>query len=428
MVVTDLDLRKIRSDRDSFALTGLSIVAEDTMEFVPKGFIEIESGRISAWGEGSVPRNRDCVHCGGLVAIPGFVDAHTHVGDSVAKDAAVGRSIREIVSPSGGLKHKILRETPEADLVSGMRNSVTDMIRSGITTFADFRENGTKGVQLLSRALEGLPIRGEILGRLAEQPFSDEELARNTAHLPESAREELEGILEIAHGISSSSANDLTDCALKEIAVAASSKGKLKAIHVAETEGNLQKSLSRTGSTDVSRVLNYFDPDFLVHMTNATEEDIESVQRRNVPVVCCPRANAILGVGVPPIMRLMWNKHPIALGTDNIMLNSPDMFREMDYLSRVTRAVSRDPAEPEPKEVLRMATINGARALKVESETGSIKINKQADIVLVDAGEPNLSGSRDPIASLVLRASTRNIIAVFFAGRVAYSRPEFGQL
>ena len=425
MFVTDLKVRELGSERGSFALKGLSIVAGDSMEFIPKGFIEVESGRITGLGEESAGHIDSDVDYAGLIAIPGFVDAHTHIGDSVAKDVAVGKSIAEIVSPVGGLKHRILRETSTEELVSGMRESIVDMIRSGITTFADFRENGPNGARLLIRAASELPIRSRILGRLGERVFSDEELQRNIARLPQSALEELQETLSIAHGISSSSANDLTDPALSEIAQLATKIGKLRGIHVAETEQSLQKSVSRTGVTDVARVLKHFHPDFVVHMTNATEHDIEVVQRERVPVVCCPRANAILGVGIPPVLRLMENDHPIALGTDNIMLNSPDMFREMDYVSRALRAVSRNPSKPEPKDVLKMATVNGARALRIESETGSIKIGKLADIVLVDAREPNLARSHDPIASLVLRASVRNIVAVFSEGRLAYRRQDF---
>jgi len=407
---------------DSLVLKNATILAGADLELIPKGFVEIRDSRISSLGQGSGGSSANALDCEGLIAIPGFIDAHTHVGDSVAKEAGVGLPIAELVSPSGGLKHKILASTSDAEFVSVMRESFTDMIRSGITTFADFREGGPHGVALLHEAAKGLPIRPVIFGRLAQTPFTSIELASNSAPLPNSAIEEVRELLSSADGISSSTANDLTDHALKQISDLAAGRSKLKAIHVAETEQSAEKSKARTGKSDVERVVSYFIPDFVVHMTNASNSDVELVARNQIAVVCCPRANAILGVGIPPLNRMISGGLNVALGTDNVMLNQPDMFREMDYAARMIRAVERDPSSPKCKEVLKMATVNGARALKMDREIGSIEVGKVADIVLVDGRDLNLRRSRDIVSSLVLRAGVHNVRMVLAAGRVVYER------
>jgi cytosine/adenosine deaminase-related metal-dependent hydrolase len=403
-------------------LQNVAIVAGQEMELVSKGFIEIDGERITGLGKGSGSPLGRFRNCEGLIAIPGFVDAHVHVGDSVAKDLGVGLPIAEVVSPTRGLKHQILRSTPDTELVAAMRESLTDMVRSGITTFADFREGGTSGVRLLLRAADGLPIRTVIFARLAEPPFTSEELAGNSSLLADTAIREIEEVLSIAHGFSSSSANDLTDPAMRQISEIAARAGKLRAMHVAESKESIEKSQVRTGMTDVERVVKYFRPDLLVHMTNAHRDDINLVSRSHIPVVCCPRANSILGVGVPPLSQMMQAGLTVALGTDNVMLNQPDIFREMDYVARITRAVERNPRDPKPRDVLKMATINAARTLRMDSDIGSIEIGKAADILLVDGRDLNLRHSGDIVSSLVLRAGVQNIRAVFVHGQLVYER------
>ena len=403
-------------------LAKATILAGPDLELIPQGFIEIRGDRISDFGEGSGNSNTHQINCEGLIAIPGFIDAHTHVGDSVAKEAGIGLPIADVVSPERGLKHKILASTSDDDLIVAMREALTDMIRSGITTFADFREGGMHGVALLLQAAEGLPIRPVIFARFAQLAFTPAELARNSAQLPDAALEEVMELLSKADGVSSSSVNDFTDPAMEQINALASDRKKLKAIHVAEAKDSIEQSKFHTGRGDVDRAIRHFKPDFVVHMTNATDPDIELVARTRTSVVCCPRANAILGVGTPPVTRIVESGANLALGTDNVMLNQPDMFREMDYTARVIRGVQRNPTQPTCTEVLKMATVNGAKALKMENDIGSIEVGKIADIALIDGTDLNLRHSRDITSSLVLRAGVHNVRMTFSRGSVVYER------
>jgi cytosine/adenosine deaminase-related metal-dependent hydrolase len=303
-----------------------------------------------------------------------------------------------------------------------MRESLIDMIRSGITTFADFREGGSHGVSLLLAAASGLPIRPIVLGRFAKVPFTAEEQEGNGALLTERMLEELAQFLSIANGFSSSTVNDPTDPAMGQVNDFASSRGKLKAIHVSETKESAEKSRARVGKSDVERAVTNLEPDFVVHMTNASDSDIDLIVRKRMPVVCCPRANAILAAGIPPLTKMASRGVTLGLGSDNVMLNQPDMFREMDYTARVIRAVEGDPSHPTCKDVLKMATVNGAKVLKMERDIGSIEVGKIADIVLIDGRDLNLRHSKDIVSSLVLRAAIHNVRIVLVAGRVVYER------
>jgi cytosine/adenosine deaminase-related metal-dependent hydrolase len=147
-------------------------------------------------------------------------------------------------------------------------------------------------------------------------------------------------------------------------------------------------------------------------LTHPKKDDLDILAEKNVPVVSCPRSNGSLAVGIPPLKE-MWDKGiNLLLGTDNIMFNSPNMFREMEYALKVTRGYYRQYFSP--LEILKMATVNPGRFLNLN--LGYIKEGMLADIMLVD------QLSTDPILSLLNRTESKNIIGLITDGKVVYSR------
>jgi cytosine/adenosine deaminase-related metal-dependent hydrolase len=125
--------------------------------------------------------------------IPGFINAHTHVGDSFAKDRGLNLPISELVEPPDGLKHKLLRTASKETIISGIKTTLKEMFSSGITSFVDFRESGEEGVKILKEALIDSPINAFICGR----PFPDLEV------LPK--------VLGVSNAIGLSSTNKYSD-------------------------------------------------------------------------------------------------------------------------------------------------------------------------------------------------------------------------
>lgn len=122
--------------------------------------------RVCAARAAEARRGEEVIDCEGLLAVPALVNAHTHIGDSIAKDAAPGRTVDEKVHPVYGAKPRILARSRPGHLESMMRASCVSMLAGGTTTFADFREGGLEGAAMLSRAAAGLPVRPVILGRV----------------------------------------------------------------------------------------------------------------------------------------------------------------------------------------------------------------------------------------------------------------------
>src|SRR5574342_819369 len=284
-------------------------------------------------------QNEESYDCEGLLAIPGFVNAHTHVGDSIAKDIGIDSGVEEKIHPVMGFKQKILQNTKSSHLKHFIRNSCFSMIKKGITTFIDFREGGLGGIDILQNAVSNLPIRSIILGRI--DYYQDSKLIKKNTSLPDSKKNELSRILQKCDGLGISGPNENSDSVLKYY----SQTKKLRAIHSAETIESCEISKKTTGRTETQRAM-ILKPHFLVHMTHASKKDLLLTSKHKTSIVICPRANASLAEGIPDVNLMIQTGCNVAIGTDNIMINSPDMFREMDYLWKVTMGTHKKRISP----------------------------------------------------------------------------------
>ncbi|MBI2111574.1 MAG: amidohydrolase family protein [Nitrosarchaeum sp.] len=361
-------------------------------------------------GTNSKPKE-ESYDCEGLLMVPGFINAHTHVGDSIAKDIGIEYGVDEKIHPIVGFKQKILRNSKPSHLTSFVRNSCLSMIKKGITTFVDFREGGIEGVLLLKQVLSELPLRSFILGRLEfyQGPI---EIKKNIP-LPRHKMDELTELLKKCDGIGVSGANENSSSVLNYY----SSTPKIRAIHSSETKQSVSISKKITGKSETIRALN-LKPHFLVHMTHASSGDIHAAAKRTHGVVICPRANAALAEGIPDIELMKKAGCTIALGTDNVMINSPDMFREMDYLWKVTMGIHKKRIDP--KEILKMATVNGGKVLR--KDIGVIENGKFADCIFIDKHALDLEPMHNPHASIVHRASESTIRAVMIGGKIVHGK------
>lgn len=341
-----------------------------------RGYLIIEEGVIKEIGEGKCPLKKGMDLKGGLV-FPSFTNAHIHLGDSVAQDYGVYEDLGKRVGP-GGLKYRILRKKRNL-LQRGIRNTLKYMLQRGITAFCDFREGGIEGVELLRSALIGRE-KAVILGR----PNGDD----------------VEKLLNTCDGVGISAVADLPWEELGEIARAVKRSGKLLAIHVAEVEDDVEKALK-------------LRPSFVVHLTNPSEESFELIQDAKVPVVLCPRANAVLGAGIPRVE--LMDETLVALGTDNVMVNSPNMFRELDFAFKVVRGLNRDYSF-DAANVLRAATINGRKVLGLESNI--IEEGKAADMVVLRKRKYLY----DPVVAIIHRYEAGDVRGIVKEGRFFFRR------
>ncbi len=337
---------------------------------VVKGYVVVRDSIIEEVGEGNYAgKNKDVT--GGII-LPSFTNSHTHIGDSVAKDLGTYNDIDARVG-KGGIKHQALDEK-SSEVTNAIKLTLKDMMAGGTTAFCDFREGGLKGVEKLKTALEP-PMDCIILGR----PDSDD----------------LGLLLENCDGIGLSSAKDYSEEELNKILKTVKKQSKLLGVHVGEVEDDFEKAFE-------------INPDYMVHLTNIGSEGLKRVKDAKVPVILCPRANAMLGVGIPRLKEL-FDSTTVALGTDNVMINSPDMFREMEFTFKLIRGMYKDYLF-NAKDILKAATINGRRILGLPENT--IAEGKTADFIIVKREEY----ASDPILSVVHRTDRSDVKAVFKDG------------
>ncbi|MFB6136585.1 MAG: amidohydrolase family protein [Halobacteriaceae archaeon] len=330
-------------------LTGTVLRGE---EFDPvEGRVVVEDGEIVAVEEADVD--------GTDVVLPAFVNAHTHIGDSIAKEAGRGLDLVELVAPPDGLKHRLLRQADREEMVEAMRRSMRMMEDGGTAAFLEFREGGREGVYAIREAADGLDVEPVVLGR------------------------ESVDALRAADGYGASGANDGQFEAERN---AAREAGKLFAIHAGEND-----------ASDINPALD-LDPDLLVHMVHAEELHLDRVEDSGVPVAVCPRSNLVTGVGLPPVEDLL-ERTTVALGTDNVMLNSPSMFREMEFASKLY--------DVDAPAVLRMATAAGAEVAGLDC--GVVEAGRDANLLVLDGDSDNLAGYRDPVRAVVRRAGLDDV-------------------
>ena len=393
-------------------IKNISLLLGKELEFVSKTNVQIQNGRFKRIQPNIHPNGKeDSIDCEGLILIPGFVNAHTHIGDSIGKDVTLESSVDKKIHPVFGAKSKILKNTPPENLSNFMKNTCHSMIRKGTTTFVDFREGGLDGVLLLKKTLSEIPIRSIILGRV--DFYQDSAEIKKNLPIPKEKAQELPSIIQKCDGIGVSGANENSTSVLNHY----SKTSKIRAIHSAETKQSVSKSKKMTGKSEVIRALS-MKPHFLVHMTHASKSDLHVAAKKIRGIVVCPRANSSLAEGIPDITVMQKADCTLALGTDNVMINSPDMFREMDYLWKVTMGLHKKRINP--KEILKMATVNGGKILK--KDIGVIETKKIADCVFLNKHALDLEPMHEPYASIVHRASESAVQAVMIGGKIVHGK------
>ena len=270
-----------------------------------RGYAEVVDGKVVRFGNGD-PGASD-MHA---VMVPGVVNGHTHCADYGLK-IPKGLTLEQLVAPPDGLKHRYLREAGKGQLISDMRSFSEDSRTFGTELFVDFREGGVEGCRMLREASPDALILG--------RPVS-----------PEFDPEEIGSILDVADGIGISSISDMPMDYIEQVADEVRSRNSIFAVHVSERVRE-----------DIDAVLS-LDPAFIVHMCEATDDDLLKCAEAEVPIVVCPSSNSYFGK-VPPVARMQSCGVDIALGTDNGMLAAPDMAREASRLLAALESQGGDP-------------------------------------------------------------------------------------
>lgn len=331
------------------------------------------------------------------IVCPRFINSHTHIGDSIIKDEGDGLSLDEVVKPPHGIKHLALESASDDELIEAMRESMWDMHNLGISHFIDYREGGLEGVKLIKEASKDIPITPIILGR--DSSFYGEDPNYHQVKVA------IRKLLKHADGIGLSGFGEIDTTVAEIICEKCEAAGKISSIHVAESESNQFTSLEKTGKTEPQRA---FEAGFnqVVHMTNPKNDDIELLSKSNSSLTICPRSNGALSVGIIPLFDILKTGVKPLIGSDNIMINRPNLFREMEFTLKIMKGFSKNYIAP--VEVLKMATttVCVADSLSEKIKKPYIEEGQKGQFMIIN------QKSNNPYLSLINRTEIDDIIQI----------------
>jgi len=396
------------------------ITMDQKQPIIEKGFITIENGQIVDVGEKrrAPPsiKAEETINGQGKVALPGLVNCHTHVAMTlfrgVAEDKPLEKWLRETIWP---LEAKL----KASDVFDGALLGCLEMIKGGTTCFADmyFHED------VIARAVEKAGLRAVLAPGIFEAGDArrGERMLRDAVGFVKGFNGFADGRVKARLG-----PHALYSCSprlLRRVREAASRLGVGVHIHLAESAETARSLRSRYGLCEVEllerigflRGLNIL----AAHCIYLSDEEMRLLADRGVCVAYNPVANMKLGMGAPKIDELLRLGVTVGIGTDGpASNNSLDVFESMKAAALLQKVLLKDPAVLSAEAVLRMATIDGARALGLDRAVGSVEVGKRADVILVDFDEPHLVPRHDVYTALVYCARGSDVDTVIVDGRI----------
>lgn len=347
------------------------------------------------------------------IVLPGLVNTHTHLSMTLmrnyADDLAFWPWLLERVKP-------LEDHLEPRDVRIGARLGLAEMIRGGTTCFHDMYFHLDEVADEVAKA----GVRGRLCGALFDNSGQGEALLDAAVGLHERWHGKADGRVTV--GLGPHSPYLCSAGYLREILGEAERLQCGLHIHVAETEREVAESRERHGVTPVRLLAElgcFRVPTVAAHGIYVDAADRRLLREGGVSIAHNPGSNLKLANGIAPVQELLDAGINVSLGTDGAASNNNlNLFEEMHLAALLQKWLCRDAEALPARQVLRMATINGAKALRLDDELGSLEVGKQADVVVVDAAQPHLAPRHDAIALLVYSAQAADVCTVVVKGRI----------
>ncbi|MDH5483507.1 MAG: amidohydrolase [Candidatus Bathyarchaeota archaeon] len=397
---------------------GCAIVAMNGKNFIENGAIVVKNGVIASIGKSTSVENiraEKKINAKGKVALPGLINCHTHVPMTLfrglVEDRPLDSWLKETIWP---LETKLKPE----DVYAGALLGCLEMIRSGTTCFADmyFHED------MVAKAVEKSGLRGILAEGIIESGNKalGERMFERSIDFAKNFRGHANGRVGVMVG--PHAAYSCSPSLLIKVGVAASQLKVGIHLHLAESNTMFKKLGKKRGPTEVESLAKagFLEGHVLAaHCINLSMNDMRILSERGVNVVYVPVANMKLGLGVAKIVDLLRFGVNVSLGTDGAASNNVlDMFEAMKIGSLLQKIFYKNPTVLPAYDVLKMGTIDGAEALSLEKNVGSLEKGKKADIVLVDLSKPHLKPLHNIYSSLVYAARGSDVDTVIVDGKI----------
>ncbi len=351
----------------------------------------------------------------GHALIPGFINSHTHAAMNLyrglADDLPLMEWLQEHIWPAEQ------QHTTQNFVKTGTQLAIAEMLRSGTTCFNDMYffpdETAKTASEIGIRACVGLIV--------IDFPTVWASDADEYIHKGLQLHDKLRHQSLITTAFAPHAPYTVSDEPLKKILTLSEELDIPVHMHIHETVGEINDAIDATGKRPLQRLseLGANSPKLIaVHMTQLETDEIESLAIQGCHVIHCPESNQKLASGLCPVQALIDAGINVALGTDGAASNNDlDMLSEMRSAALLGKIASMDAQAINATTALRMATINGAKALGLDAVTGSLEVGKAADITAIQLNSIETQPLYDPVSQIVYAAGREQVTNVWVAGK-----------
>jgi len=385
----------------------------DMVEEVPsvkKGDIYIEKNVIKKIGKNLELNADEIIDVTGKIVMPGLVNTHTHLPMSIFKGYKDDRSLMDWLNNA---IFPIEDKFQEDDFYYNSCLSILEMIKSGTTTCNDMYF----GTEKIIEAIEKTGIRANVSWCITDNSIRDKiEKTR------EYSRKYNDVDSKIKVWVSPHAPYTCNPETTKLCVDLAKELNTGIHVHVAETQDEKNIIKEKYGKTPVEYLkdLNVFDvKTVLAHGIYLSDSDIEILKSKDTGVAHNPISNCKLSSGICDVTKLHLNKINVGIGTDGSgSTTTLDMFEEMKLTAYLQKVNTLNPVSIKAYDVLKMATIEGAKVLGLDKEIGTVEIDKKADLIIIDVNKPHLYPINDIVTNLVYSANGADVESVIIDGKI----------
>lgn len=375
--------------------------------------VALEGGLITAVSDEPIEaRPGDAmIDARGGIVLPGLVNAHTHLAMTLLRGVADGTDLNAFLATLLPIESALV----DADAAAtGTELAGVELLRSGCTSALDMYF--FPGSAMAAAARVGLTVHtGPVF---IEFPGPDDLVWPARVAW---SRRFLEGQEVGSRWVGPHSTYLLSEEQLRDVATLAEETGAGVHVHAAETIAEMAQVAERHGGRTPVQVLAdvglLHDRTVLAHAVHVTDADIETIAAAGAHVTHNPASNAKLASGLAPVRKMLDAGVNVALGTDGASsANDLDLWMAMRLAGFLPSIIHGDPGEIAATDVVRMATINGAKALGRGSTHGSVEVGKVADVVVLDGRAAAITPAYDPMSTLAYATGRAEVLHVFVAG------------
>ncbi len=406
---------------DLFISGGTVVTMDAEFRVIEDGGVAIEGDVITEVGKRAdlEPKSRGAkktIDARGTLVLPGMINGHAHAAMSlfrgVAEDHSLDDWLQRYIFPAEA------RNVTEDFVFWGTRLGVLEMLRGGVTTYADmyYFED------VVARVTKEAGMRGVLGETILDFPAPDHKTPAAALAYTQKYIERWKGDPLITPAIAPHSIYTLSTDTLKKAAELARANDVPILMHIAEAPFESERSRAQHGGSPVHYLerIGLLGADVVgAHCVWVDATDIATLLRRGVGTVHNPSSNMKLASGVMPVVDLLTAGVPVGLATDSAASNNnQDLFQEMNVAAKLQKVTRMDPRALPARQVVEMATIGGARALHLDKQIGSLEVGKQADVVLIGTGATHSTPMYNVYSQLVYALNAHDVLTVVIAGKI----------